>query len=602
MVFRLSALVPRVRASLSGSRHATTAATAPKPDMFCYQCEQTSNGEGCKTVGVCGKTPETSALQDLLVYRLKGLAGWAVHAHNAGLRDPAAASFFQTALFSTLTNVNFDNARFLSYLAAADSHVARLKEAVVRKGAPALATPDVPWFGAIPHPFACDSLPSDATALEDYGRQVGIASRLAAMGDDKTLLGLHELVTYGVKGSAAYAAHASRGGCVDDELNLQLMRGFAFTCTEAAADASKVLQAALAVGATNLGVMGLLEQAHTGLYGHPSPTKVSTVPRAGKALLVSGHDLTDLSAILEQTKGTGISVYTHGEMLPAHGYPKLRAHEHLAGHYGGAWYRQKHDFAAFPGAILMTTNCVLHPPSGSHDYSANLFTAGETGVPGVAHVGDGREFGAPIKRALELPGWTPADVAKAKASGAPTHTVGFGREATLGAAPALLDAIKAGKLKHLFLIGGCDGSEGSRRHYAQVASLLPPSSLILTLGCAKFRLLGHDYGTVPGTELPRLLDMGQCNVRAARCLAPPPFALALVGCCCLSSLLAGPQVSPLRPTASSSSLTPLATRAASLSPRPHPAPPLYTPPPSRAYRRTRTRQSRSPSPSQRPPA
>jgi len=201
-------------------------------------------------------------------------------------------------------------------------------------------------------------------------------------------------------------------------------------------------------------------------------------------------------------------VYTHGEMLPAHGYPALRAYEHLAGHYGGAWYRQKHDFAQFPGAILMTTNCVLEPPGGpAGAYRTNLFTTGETGVSGIAHC-EAKQFDAVVERALALPGF---DAVAAAAIGAPTHLVGFGREATLGAAPAVLDAIKAGQLNHIFLIGGCDGSEGSRRYYQRVADKLPPTAMVLTLGCAKFRLLGHDYGTVPGTELPRLLDMGQCN-------------------------------------------------------------------------------------------
>jgi len=480
--------------------------------MFCFQCEQTQHGKGCTTLGVCGKTAETAALQDLLLYRLKGLAAWAVHAKDtAGIVDAGANAFWKAAVFSTLTNVNFDSERFVDYVRDANAHIERLRGEVLGAGKHPLHVPDVPWFGgadsAVPHPFEWEMADEDVNLdrLAELGRGEGIDARRARTGSD-TLLGLHELITYGVKGAAAYASHAELAGKSDPETDLALMRALAFTCTPDAADPQKVLAQALGVGATNLTVMGNLEEAHTTKLGHPSPTQVPTGPREGKAILVSGHDLTDLEALLEQTKGTGVNVYTHGELLPAHGYPKLRAYPHLAGHYGGAWYRQKLDFAKFPGAILMTTNCVLDPPKKS--YGANLFTTGEVGVAGVAHLPP-KDFARAIARARELPGFTKEEEVDG-ASSLP-HTVGFGREAMLGAAPAVLDAISAGKLKHIFLIGGCDGSEGARRYYARVADKLPSSSVILTLGCAKFRLLGHDYGTVPGTELPRLLDMGQCN-------------------------------------------------------------------------------------------
>jgi hydroxylamine reductase len=291
------------------------------------------------------------------------------------------------------------------------------------------------------------------------------------------------------------------------------MRALAFICTPAAADAQAVLGKALEVGATNLGVMRLLEEAHTSAFGHPSPWKVSTTPRPGKALLVTGHDLNDLQAVLTQTAGTGISVYTHGEMLPAHGYPELRNHAHLAGHYGGAWYWQKVDFKHFPGAIIATTNCVLEPPEGT--YADNLFTTGETGVVSVLHC-TGRDFSKAIARAQELPGFSADDVEERR--GGAEHLVGFGRETMLGTAPKVLEAIREGKLSHTFLIGGCDGMEGSRRYYKRVAEKMPDCAIVLTLGCAKFRLLDTELcrSTVPGTELPRLLDMGQCNVRRTK--------------------------------------------------------------------------------------
>mmetsp|Transcript_40464 Transcript_40464/g.96170 ORF Transcript_40464/g.96170 Transcript_40464/m.96170 type:complete len:442 (+) Transcript_40464:1016-2341(+) len=333
--------------------------------------------------------------------------------------------------------------------------------------------------------------------------QVSITERLSLI-KDKTLIGLHELVTYGLKGSAAYAHHAEMLGWHNRELTYKFQEYLSFLCKPEAGDPSAVLDKAMQLGATNLETMRTLEEAHTTRFGHPTPAEVDTTPKEGKCILVSGHDMNDIEALLQQTEGTGINIYTHGEMLPAHGYPELRKYKHLAGHYGGAWYRQKVDFARWPGSILITTNCVLDPPKDS--YAANLFTTGETGVEGVQHVGY-HNFGPVVERAKQLPGFTAEDAA---AEG-PKHLVGFGRETMLGAAPAVLDAIKEGKLSHIFLIGGCDGSEGTRSYYQKVAKNMPQSTAILTLGCAKFRLLGQDYGTVPGTELPRLMDMGQCN-------------------------------------------------------------------------------------------
>lgn len=339
--------------------------------MFCFQCEQTSGGTGCTTVGVCGKTPDVAALQDLLVYRLKGLAGWTAHAHDvAGGSTPtttAATHLFRAAIFSTLTNVNFDAPRFQEYVRDTNAMLGELKSEVAAKGgAPLEEPPMLPWFdGAVPHPFAWDMPPADEGSLDrlvELGTQAGIDARRARLGNE-TLLGLHELVTYGVKGAAAYGHHAALGGVDESAATLEIMRSLAFLCTPAAAEVGNVLGQALAVGGANIAIMGALESAHTGLFGHPSPTRVSNTPREGKCILVSGHDLTDLKALLDATAGKGISVYTHGEMLPAHGYPGLREYEHLAGHFGGAWYRQKHDFAHFPGAILMTTNCVLDPPT-----------------------------------------------------------------------------------------------------------------------------------------------------------------------------------------------------------------------------------------------
>lgn len=484
---------------------AAAAAPAAAPDMFCYQCEQTSQGTGCVTSGVCGKTPEVSALQDLLVYRLKGLAGVAEHARQAaGLETAEADEFFSAALFSTLTNVNFDASRFVAYIKEANRHIRSLKAATAKAGAPPLEAPKVPWFAGIPHPFSWDMQEDSETpsTLVDLGHQIGISNRRDLMKND-TLLGLHELITYGVKGAAAYAHHASVMGRRSKELSFAFQGFMSFLCKPEAADPGNVLGKALEVGAVNLKTMATLEDAHTSRFGHPTPAEVRTTPVAGKCILVSGHDLSDLEAILKMTEGTGINVYTHGELLPAHGYPELRKYPHLAGHFGGAWYRQKLDFYAWPGSILITTNCVLDPPDES--YGNNMFTTGETGVAGVTHLAP-KDFGPVIERAKQLPGFGPQQEVDG-----PKHLVGFGRETMLGAAPAVLDAIKAGNLKHIFLVGGCDGSEGSRRYYKKVSQLMPKTSAILTLGCAKYRLLGQDYGNIPGTDLPRLMDMGQCN-------------------------------------------------------------------------------------------
>mmetsp|Transcript_20112 Transcript_20112/g.44028 ORF Transcript_20112/g.44028 Transcript_20112/m.44028 type:complete len:639 (-) Transcript_20112:306-2222(-) len=497
---------PLSKRDFTRSAVADAAAPAADPAMFCYQCEQTKNGTGCETVGVCGKTPEVSALQDLLLYRLKGLAGVSVYAKEAAdITHPEADEHFNKAMFSTLTNVNFDEERFVTYIKDTNVYIRGLKHAIADAGVKPIEVPKVPWFSGVPHPFEWD-MKEDSETLEtfiDLGHQVGISNRRDLMGND-TLLGLHELITYGVKGAVAYSHHAAVMGKSNPELDTTYQKFMAFLCKPEAEDAMAVLGQALEVGKANLSTMALLEDAHTSNYGHPTPTPVKTTPTAGKCILVSGHDLSDLEAVLKMTEGTGVNVYTHGELLPAHGYPELRKYAHLAGHYGGAWYRQKMDFYAWPGSILITTNCVLDPPEDS--YEDNLFTTGETGVEGVRHLAP-KDFGPLIERAKELPGFS----AEQEVEDGPTHLVGFGRETMLGAAPAVLDAIKAGDLKHIFLIGGCDGSEGSRRYYKKVAALMPQTSAILTLGCAKYRLLGQDYGTIPNTEIPRLLDMGQCN-------------------------------------------------------------------------------------------
>ncbi|KAF8063050.1 hcp [Scenedesmus sp. PABB004] len=507
------------------TRYQTDAAPAPAPAdeaMFCYQCEQTKGNTGCTKIGVCGKTAQVAILQDLLIYQLKGLGAWATFAHQAGVATPELDSFVKAAIFSTLTNVNFDPERFVDYITTADDHArgvrAQLAAAGVR-GRPVAAP--LPWFDLQGSPLDFDlraamrGQPINAETLEALGEQVSLLHRRDAMGPDAaTLLGLHELLTYGLKGVAAYAHHAEMLGEVDASLDDTFEEVLAFLASEAAADADAVLGMCMRLGETNFAVMAMLDRGHTGRYGHPTPTQVRITPVVGKAILISGHDMHDLEDLLAQTEGTGVNVYTHGEMLPGHGYPALQR-PHLVGNYGGAWYRQKRDFAEFPGAILMTTNCIMDP---SPSYADRLFTTGEVGVSASAHLAK-KDFSAVIAKALEMPGFTHEPEPK-------FVTVGFGHKATLGAAGAVLDAVASGELSHIFLVGGCDAGEPSRRYYTDVVAGLPKDTMVLTLGCGKYRFYDQDLGTLP-SGLPRMLDMGQCNDAFSALVVATELAKAL---------------------------------------------------------------------------
>jgi len=443
-----------------------------------------------------------------------------------GYWDADVAKFAKEAVFATLTNTNFDALNLVDKIMTADrvrqelNQVASDLEAHSRapgslSAAAALPEPPLPWFDAAPHPYALDvrSLVGDRPALGDVlalGSRVGLDHRrheMQSRGLD-TLLGLHEMLTYALKGICAYAHHAETLGYTSREVDAFVFEALGFLASSESRDTDKVLAMALRLGAVNLEAMELLDRANTETYGAPVPTPVRLTPVKGKAILVSGHDLRDLQELLAQTEGTGINVYTHGEMLPAHGYPGLKRYPHLVGNYGGAWYRQKSEFSAFPGAILMTTNCVLLP---GKEYQGRLFTTGNmVAVPGVHHVVDRREgrakdFSQVIARALELPGFPETE------EPARTANVGFGHETVLGAAGTVLDAVGRGDLKHIFLVGGCDGRQPERKYYTDIVDSLPPETLVLTLGCGKYRFFDHDLGTLPGTELPRLLDMGQCN-------------------------------------------------------------------------------------------
>ncbi|UCG41935.1 MAG: hydroxylamine reductase [candidate division WOR-3 bacterium] len=466
--------------------------------MFCYQCEQTARGTGCTVQGVCGKDETTAVLQDLLIHAAKGIAQYAHRARQLAAVDADVNQFTVEALFATITNVDFDPDRLYAILRRAaeikDRAQRLYEDAAVKAGRPVetLSGP-ASWQPA-----------KDIPGLVEQGRPLGILGRHQKWGDD--IADLHDLVLFGLKGAAAYTDHAHVLGYDDDRLYAEFHR-ILDLLTQDEQNADKLLATALEVGKLNLGATELLDRANTSTYGHPEPTMVRVTPRKGKAILVSGHDLRDLALLLEQTKDKGINVYTHGEMLPTHGYPKLKAHKHLAGHYGTAWQNQQKEFPEFPGAILMTTNCIQKPRDS---YKDRIFTTGLVAFPGVRHIGADKDFTPVIEAALAAPGYA-ADGAR-KAVGSPPDrsiSVGFGHNAVMSVAGKLVDLVKAGKIRHFFLIGGCDGSKPDRNYYTEFARRVPKDSVILTLACGKFKFNRLDFGDIDG--IPRLLDVGQCN-------------------------------------------------------------------------------------------
>jgi hydroxylamine reductase len=471
-------------------------------DMFCYQCEQAAKGVSCSRFGTCGKDPEVAALQDLLVRAAEGISIAAHRARKLGARDREVDVFVVEALFSTVTNVNFDPARFEQLLGRAAVVLERARgmyEAACRKAGKQAE--------ALPGPARWRPAP-DREGLLAQGREAGIDARIRRLGADAA--GLRELSLYGLKGAAAYADHAMILGKEDEAVYAFFHEALDVLAREDA-KTDQLLALALRVGEVNLRVMELLDAANTGAYGHPAPQRVRVEPLKGKAIVVSGHDLRDLDELLRQTAGTGIRVYTHGEMLPAHGYPGLRRHAHLAGNYGGAWQDQQKEFEAFPGAILMTTNCIQRPGDA---YIGRIFTSGLVGWPGVTHVA-GRDFSPVIRAALAAPGF---------AADGPERfiTVGFGHNAVVGLADRIVAAVRDGAIRRFFLIGGCDGAKSGRNYYTELACAVPKDCVILTLACGKYRFNKLDFGEIGG--IPRLLDVGQCNdaysaVRIAGALA-----------------------------------------------------------------------------------
>ncbi len=447
--------------------------------MFCYQCEQSAKGEGCVKAGVCGKQPDTAALQDLLVKRLVGLSQSAVKGRSAGGDEKTLGRFMCEALFDTLTNVNFDPERTAILIARTAEQQKQLTEGLKTAGGGE-------------HPSAPESERMEDLVAE--GEKSGIRTYPAANED---ILSLKHILLFGIKGIAAYAYHAAIMGREDQAVYRFIQDGLA-----ALADDSMPMEMLIGLvlkcGEANLRAMELLDDANTATYGHPVPTRVPLGAKRGKAILVSGHDLVDLESLLKQTEGKGIHVYTHGEMLPAHAYPGLKKYSHFHGHFGTAWQNQVREFASFPGAILMTTNCIQRP---GELYGSRIFTTGPVGWPGVTHVSR-EDFSPVIDKALEAPGF-PEDLDRGEV------TTGFARNAVLGVADKVIEAVKAGQIRRFFLVAGCDGAKPGRNYYTEFVEKVPRDCVVLTLACGKFRFFDKKLGDIGG--IPRLLDIGQCN-------------------------------------------------------------------------------------------
>ncbi|GJC05737.1 TPA: hydroxylamine reductase [Aeromonas hydrophila] len=458
--------------------------------MFCVQCEQTIRtpaGNGCAYAqGMCGKTAETSDLQDVLIYTLQGLSAWALAAREHGIVDSEIDAFVPKAFFATLTNVNFDSARIVAYVNQALTY----RQQLAAKLAPLAVQADTLPAAARFEPGA------DLLAQLAQAPQTAVNRGKNEVNED--IMGLRLLCLYGLKGAAAYMEHARVLDQQDAGVAAEFHRIMSWLGTDPS-DLDPLFKCAMDIGLLNFKIMEMLDLGETTAFGHPEPTQVRVTPVPGKCILVSGHDMVDLKLILEQTKGTGIKVYTHGEMLPALAYPFFKQYPHLVGNYGSAWQNQQKEFANFPGAVVMTSNCIIDPNVGN--YSDRIFTRSIVGWPGVTHL-EGEDFSAVVAKAQALEGFKHVEL---------EHfiTIGFARNALMQAAPAVIDKVKAGEISHFFLVGGCDGDRAERAYYTEFAKAIPQDSLLLTLGCGKYKFNKLDFGDIGG--IPRLLDVGQCN-------------------------------------------------------------------------------------------
>lgn len=453
--------------------------------MFCNQCEQTLKGTGCTKIGVCGKSGDVAALQDLLTYAMQGLSLVAVAGRKVGLTDNKINRFSLEAVFACLTNVDFDPLRFQNWI----NKTVQLRDAFKVKVIAAGGTVD---FAA---PAATFSPAPTLEALIAQGEALDFMNKLD---ENEDLRSLKQITVYGLRGLAAYGDHAAILGQEDDSIYAYIHETLA-ELTNSGQGLEQLVALVLKCGEVNLKAMELLDAGNTGTYGHPTPTEIPLGAKAGKAILITGHDLRDLELLLKQTEGKGINIYTHGEMLPCHAYPELKKYSHFYGHFGTAWQNQAKEFPEFPGAILFTTNCIQKP---ADSYKNNVFTTGLVGWPDLVHIGDDKNFAPVIERALALPGFV-ADTDKG------TVLAGFGRNTVLGVADKVIEAVKSKAIRHFFLVGGCDGAKPGRNYYTEFVEKVPEDCMILTLACGKFRFFDKKLGDIGG--IPRLLDVGQCN-------------------------------------------------------------------------------------------
>lgn len=482
-------------------------------EMFCYQCEQTANGKGCTKQGVCGKTPEVASLQDLLIFQLKGISCYGDILLKKGMRpEKRVVSFVENCLFTTLTNVNFDP----------EVHVKLLQEAQkikdeLRQQTGGIGTENI---------YMAYRLPETKSEMLRTSQIAGI---MYDQNLDEDIRSLRQLVIYGLKGISAYGHQARELGYYSDTVDDFYIQGLA-AVTDDQLTVEELIQLAMKTGTMALEIMQKLDEANTTVYGNPSPHAVPMTLKAGPFIIVSGHDFHDLEMLLAQSQGTGVNIYTHGEMLPGHGYEGLKKYPHLVGNFGGAWQEQQKQFDNIPGCVLMTTNCLMKPRDSYKDriYSTNV--VGWDGVKYIPRKENGeKNFSEIIQQALALGGYdTDRDVRPTEPSDCPEYQqvdellTGFAHEATLSHAGEIVQAVKDGQIRHFFLIGGCDGARPGRNYFTKFAQLVPEDCVILTLACGKYRFNKLDFGTVAG--LPRLLDVGQCNdaysaVRIATALA-----------------------------------------------------------------------------------
>lgn len=455
-------------------------------EMFCYQCEQTANGKGCTKLGVCGKTPEVANLQDLLLFQLKGISYYGRRLQEAGQTvEKHVIAFLENVLFTTLTNVNFD----------AEVHVELLRESqkIKEELRNAAGNPEQAPI------YASYQLPETKTEMLKDAPLAGIMYDKAL---DPDIRSLRQTILYGLKGISAYGHQARELGYSSEQVDAFYVEALDAIIDDALT-VEELIRMTMRTGEMALEIMKKLDEANTETYGNPSPHAVPVHMKKGPFIIVSGHDLKDLEMLLEQTQGTGINIYTHGEMLPSHGYNGLKKYPHLVGNFGGAWQDQQKQFDDLPGCILMTTNCLMRP---RESYKDRIYSTNVVGWDGVKHIDKNsngeKDFSEIIKQALELGGYPedqePQDI-----------LVGFGHHATLEHAEQIVNAVKSGQIRHFFLIGGCDGARPGRNYFTEFAQMVPQDCVILTLACGKYRFNKLPFGEVAG--LPRLLDVGQCN-------------------------------------------------------------------------------------------